>query len=206
MPWPWEDEADVEALKASVEGLFAEALRGGAARPQGLGTELRRQELRQRWVEEVKKNGLALQVAPEAVKGDEEVVMAAVKRNPVALEYASERLRSDRSFVLELVRATQAAFLTAWAAEELRSDDAFVAQCRAAVPSGLVWTWYRSYGAFQAMRMRFPTAGASIPGGEAYDHVMEQLSDTTHGSTSESVSGHVRQESTPNGTKHPMLS
>ena len=30
----WEDGADVEALKASVEGLFAEALRGGAARPQ----------------------------------------------------------------------------------------------------------------------------------------------------------------------------
>ena len=154
----------------------------------------------------MKENWKALATAPEAVKDDHEVVLSAVKVDPRTLELASKRFRGDRSSVLELVRATKAAFLTAWAAEELRSDDAFVAQCRAAVPSGLVWTWYRSYGAFQAMRMRFPTAGASIPGGEAYDHVMEQLSDTTHGSTSESVSGHVRQESTPNGTKHPMLS
>ena len=151
----------------------------------------------------VKKDGLALRVAPEAVKGDEEVVLAAVKKDPRALELASERFRGDRSCVLELVRATQAAFLTAWAAEELRSDDAFVAQCRAAVPNGMLWTWYGSSIAFDAMRRRFPTAGASIPGGEAYDHVMGELKRATHGSASESASGHVRQESTPNRTTMP---
>ena len=99
--------------------------------------------------------------------------------------------------------ATQAAFLTAWAAEELRSDDAFVAQCRAAVPSGMLWTWSGSPTAFYAMREAFPTAGASIPGGEAYDHVMKALRVAAHGSASESASGHVRQESTPNGTTLP---
>ena len=141
---------------------------------------------------------------PEAVKGDHEVVLSAVKVDPRALELASKRFRGDRSCVLELVRATQAAFLTAWAAEELRSDDAFVAQCRAAVPSGMLWTWYGSPTAFYAMREAFPTAGASIPGGEAYDHVMEQLRYAEHGSTSERASsGHVRQESTPNGTTLP---
>ena len=162
-----------------------------------------RQELRQRWVAKLKKEWWAFEDAPEAVKGDEEVVLAAVKVDPRALAYASKRLRGDRSCVLELVRATQAAFLTAWAAEELRSDDAFVAQCRAAVPSGMVWTFYGSFGAFSAMRDRFPTAGASIPGGEAYERVMEELRRDTHGSASECASGHVRRESTPNGTTLP---
>ena len=100
----WEDGADVEALKASVEGLFAEALRGGAARPQGLGAELRRQELRQRWVEKVKEEWRALATAPEAVKGDMEVVTAAVKEDPRALEHGSEQLKADKDFVLAAMR------------------------------------------------------------------------------------------------------
>ena len=155
-------------------------------------------------MEKVKENWKALATAPEAVKDDHEVVLSAVKVDPRTLELASKRFRGDRSSVLELVRATKAAFLTAWAAEELRSDDAFVAQCRAAVPSGLVWTWHGSYSAPVAMREAFPTAGASIPGGEAYDHVMEELRDAKHGSASERASsGHVRQESTPNGTTLP---
>ena len=162
-----------------------------------------RQELQQRWVQTVKKDVTAFQYAPEAMKGDMEVVLAAVKEDPEALKLVSKRFRGDRSCVLELVRATQAAFLTAWAAEELRSDDAFVAQCRAAVPSGMVWTFYGSFGAFSAMRDRFPTAGASIPGGEAYERVMEELRRDTHGSASECASGHVRRESTPNGTTLP---
>ena len=190
-------------------------LRSGAARPQGTlgkGPRLGRQELRRLWVEKVKNSPLALEYASEDIKADPEVVLAAVgeygpafryaaehlkadpevvlaavKANPSALQFASERFLGDRKSILELVRATKAAFLTWWAAEELREDAEFMAQCRAAAGTGLVWSFYRSYTAFEAMTRSLPTAGASVPGGEAYEQVMEAVRDAAHGSASEAV-------------------
>ena len=137
------------------------------------------------WLAKVEKGWEALADAPEAIRADKEIVVAAVKADPRALEYASEGLRRDRAYVLELVTATKAPFLTEWAAEELQEDAAFLARCRGAVRGGLVWTFYHSYNAFDAMRNRFPAAGASVPGGEAYEKVMEELKRADHGSALE---------------------
>ncbi|CAE7411371.1 ANK1 [Symbiodinium natans] len=123
----------------------------------------------------VERSGGALQYASEALKGDREVVLAAVKEDGFALNLASEELWADRSFLLEAVEATRAWWLVKIAAEALRADESFVEQCKAAAGTGLVFTFYDSYNCCECMRMLFPTTGASVPGGAAYDHVMEKL-------------------------------
>ena len=140
-------------------------------------------ELRPLWMEKLKACGLHLKAAPEALRADQELVLVAVKAHPQALEHA-QSLRGDRSFVLSLVRATKAAFLTYWAADELRKDRSFAEECRRVAGRGLVWTWYDHPSVFAAMRERFPTTGASVPGGEAYLRVMEQLQHDPHGGAS----------------------
>ena len=49
----------------------------------------------------VKQAGLALQHASAELQGDREVVLEAVKQNGWALDYASQELRGDRAFMLE---------------------------------------------------------------------------------------------------------
>ena len=78
--------------------------------------ELRR---RQHWLEEVRADGLSLRLAPEDLRADKEVVLAAVKENAYALDYAvleavqqfgsalkfaSEDLRADKEVVLAAVK------------------------------------------------------------------------------------------------------
>ena len=46
------------------------------------------------WIARVSQNGLELEQAPPAFKGDREVVLAAVAQNPKALQCASTRLRA----------------------------------------------------------------------------------------------------------------
>lgn len=65
-------------------------------------------------------NGLALGRAPEDLRGDREVVLAAVRQEGRALEFASEALRADREVVLEAVR--QNGFALAHAAPALRGE------------------------------------------------------------------------------------
>ena len=141
-------------------------------------------ELRPLWIEKLKMCGLSLKAAPKFLQADRELVSMAVLAHPQALEHASEALRGDRSFVLSLVRATKAAFLTYWASDELRKSKAFGEECRREAGRGLIFTWYGHPSVFSAMRERFPATGASVPGGQAYLPVLEQLQHEPHGSAS----------------------
>jgi hypothetical protein len=49
-------------------------------------------------------SGDALQYASEVLRGDREVVMAAVQQNGDALAYASEELKGDREVVMAAVQ------------------------------------------------------------------------------------------------------
>eukprot|EP00439_Symbiodinium_sp_Y106_P044816 s511_g5.t1 len=129
----------------------------------------------------VKQFGRALGFASEGLRADKEFVLEAVQQHGEALGYASEELRCDRAFLLQLVEATKAYWLYDFAAEELRQDVDFQQRCRGAAGSGLVWTYYHSYNMFNTMRHRFPATGASIPGGAAYDAVMDKLKEADHG-------------------------
>ena len=42
-----------------------------------------------------------------------------------------------------------------------------MAECRAEAGTGVVFTYYKDYNCFETMRQKFPTAGASVPGGQA---------------------------------------
>ena len=123
----------------------------------------------------VEQNADALEFASKALRGDREVVLAAVKVDGTAFRFASEELRTDQTFLLEAVEATRAWWLVELAAEALRADESFVEECKAAAGTGLVFTFYDSYTCSEYMRTLFPTAGASVPGGAAYDRVMEEL-------------------------------
>ena len=58
---------------------------------------------RQRWLDLLAQGGRALQYAPAELKGDRELVLAAVKSFGGALEFASQRLKADREVVLTAV-------------------------------------------------------------------------------------------------------
>jgi hypothetical protein len=67
-----------------------------------------------------------LQDASEALRGDREVVMAAVKENGFALEFASEALRNDKKVVIAAVgykgTCLRHGRALKYASEELRND------------------------------------------------------------------------------------
>ncbi|OLQ01934.1 hypothetical protein AK812_SmicGene15288 [Symbiodinium microadriaticum] len=129
--------------------------------------------------------------------GNQEIVLAAVRVHGHAMEYASEELKADRDFLLEAVRQTKASWLLHFAAPELREDPGFRAECDWTAGTGLVFTYYASYDCLDYMRKSFPTAVASVPGGEAYEEVIKKVTDCNEGSTAtvwfdqQLVFGHV---------------
>ena len=70
----------------------------------------------------VKSNGNQLEYASEALRGDREIVLAAVKFNGDQLEYASEELRGDKEIVLAAVQHSGSYGALQYASEELRGD------------------------------------------------------------------------------------
>eukprot|EP01043_Picozoa_sp_COSAG02_P030019 COSAG02_NODE_1896_length_10463_cov_8.034253_8_plen_74_part_01 len=59
---------------------------------------------RQRWLDRVAQNGWALlHIAPAELKGDREIVLAAVAQYGILLEYAAAELKGDREIVLVAV-------------------------------------------------------------------------------------------------------
>jgi len=72
------------------------------------------------WLEEARVCGMRLGGAPEAVRADGEVVLAAVQQSGWALQYASAALRADRGVVLVAVRQDGRALQ--FAAPELQRD------------------------------------------------------------------------------------
>ncbi|CAE7557542.1 ANK1, partial [Symbiodinium pilosum] len=126
-------------------------------------------------LEAVGEYGPALEYASKELQGDQEVVLKAVRQDGTALEHASEDLLTDRDFLLQAVKQTKAWWLCRFADSELQEDEEFERQCKETAGTGIVFTYYDRYTCFEGMRLAFRTAGASVPGGEAYDMVMEEL-------------------------------
>ncbi len=76
----------------------------------------------------VKRDGKALQFAPENFKNDRDIVLEAVRNNGWAFEYASEALKNDRDIVLEVVRNNGGALK--YASEALRNDVQFLLELK----------------------------------------------------------------------------
>ena len=68
----------------------------------------------------VKKDGYALQYASEELKGDREIVQAAVSQVGYALQFASAQLRGDREIVL--VAVSQKGYALRYASDEMKGD------------------------------------------------------------------------------------
>ena len=152
------------------------------------------------WQKTVQQHGIALEDAPEQFKKDKEIVMAAVARHGWAFEFASEEfkrdkdfvlemvktdgtalnyaadaVRGDREFLLEAVRATTAHWLQKLCTKELQEDEVLKEEATKVAGEGLIFTYYDNYSCFDNMRDAFLATGASVPGGPAYDAVMESL-------------------------------
>ncbi|CAE7480057.1 pum [Symbiodinium natans] len=176
------DEELAEALQAAEEAQAAE---------RGLALQFAGRLLKQNRAVvlaavrdfRMQETPLALEFAAEELKGDWEVVLAAVRRNGMCLEFASSELRKSRRFILEAIQATQAWWLLKLASEELQADLGFVEECKEVAGTGIIFTFYDNYDCSVMMRKRFKTAGASVPGGSAYEFVMARLNETEHGST-----------------------
>ena len=65
---------------------------------------------------------LDLRHAAEGLRGDPEVVLAAVQRSGEALRYASQHLREDKTFVLSAVTCKGSALAWAWGASQIWRD------------------------------------------------------------------------------------
>ena len=84
------------------------------------------------------------------------------------LRHVDPELQEDRDWMLDLVKATRCWWLPHFAEnKKLAKDEAFMAECKAAASCGLVFTYYQDFNCFKLMRKMFPTAGASVPGGQA---------------------------------------
>eukprot|EP00439_Symbiodinium_sp_Y106_P058339 s4982_g8.t1 len=178
--WPREGEEESSENLATTPG--GSLLRRSCDRmrfslegaPTLLGDEERSRllaELRgSRWRAEV-----LLGRAPPRLRSDQEVLLAAAREDPATLRFAAD-LQEDRGFWLWIVRQTKAWWLIHFgASQKLLEDPGFLERCKKAAGTGLVFTYYDDYSLFQTMRRKFPATGASVPGGEAYDAVMEEV-------------------------------
>ncbi|CAJ1361959.1 unnamed protein product [Effrenium voratum] len=161
-----------EELRGTREFMLAAVAQDGRAL-QYASEELRGD--REFMLAAVAQDGYALHFASKELCGDREFVLAALAQNGDALQHASEELREERAFVLEAVEKTRSWFLVNWASPVLGEDKDFLQQCKDVCGTGLVFTYYESFTAFQRMRESFLATGASVPGGQAYERVMEKL-------------------------------
>ena len=175
----WALGCATQELKADKEVVLQ------AVASRGWALECASQELKadkEIVLQAVASRGSALLWAAGELKADKEVVAAAVREDPQLLEETAEALRGSRDFVKRLVKETKAWWLVEWATEELRQDAALRKECQELCGTGVVFSYYQSDNAFMAMRRRFKASGASVPGGEAYEPVMEKLRNADHGS------------------------
>eukprot|EP00971_Amphidinium_carterae_P112089 2220206-Amphidinium_carterae.1 len=80
--------------------------------------------------------GATLQFAADSLRGDREIVLAAVQRDGDFLEHTTEALRADREVVLAAVRGEMPSF--EYASESLRSDREVVLAAVQRIPSTLI--------------------------------------------------------------------
>ena len=75
----------------------------------------------------VARNGVALQHAARELRGDEEVVRAAMSEYPLAFQHASHALRSNRDFARYALTVGMGNFIHV--ADELKGDRRFILDC-----------------------------------------------------------------------------
>ena len=80
------------------------------------------------WLPKVQEHDYALKDAPEEVKNDRGIVLAAVKQYGGALQYASEELMNDREIVIAAVKEDGGALESA--SEELKKDPDIKQACK----------------------------------------------------------------------------
>lgn len=101
----------------------------------------------------VRQDGLALEFASEALRGNYEIVLAAVAQHPWALKYASDTLRNNSEIVLTAVE--QHGLALQYASDELRNNHDIVLY--AVIQDG----WSLKY-ASEALRDNFIIARAAV--------------------------------------------
>lgn len=82
--------------------------------------------IRQRSMEAMRQNGMALEIVNRSIRSDKMVVLEAVRQNGLALEHAAKALRGDREVVLKAV--FQNGLALQWASKDLRGDKQVVLQ------------------------------------------------------------------------------
>mmetsp|Transcript_62912 Transcript_62912/g.116960 ORF Transcript_62912/g.116960 Transcript_62912/m.116960 type:complete len:169 (+) Transcript_62912:81-587(+) len=79
-------------------------------------------------LEEVRRDGTALQDAPEWCRNDHEIVLTAVQQDGWALQWAAEACRSDREIALTAVR--NKSWAMKWVADDLVEDESFASDAK----------------------------------------------------------------------------
>ncbi len=87
---------------------------------QELTRQKHQQQLQDHWLLQVTRRGLDLEKAPNEMKSNKMVVMAAVKQRGSALNYASDVLKSDRSIVKEAIQEDGLALY--YSGDDIKSD------------------------------------------------------------------------------------
>ena len=114
-------------------------------------------------------NGLELQWASEALKGNERVAMAAVARNGNALQYASEELRRDKEVVMIILAVAQSGRALQYTSEELRGDKEVA--MAAVAQNGLALQWASD----ELKRDKVVVLAAVAQDGQALEWASEEL-------------------------------
>ena len=85
------------------------------------------------WLRKMRRHGYNLANAPEQLKTDKAIVLAAVEQNGRALQHAAEALKTDREVVLSAVKQDALAFF--FASCDLQADRVIQAYAGIGVPS-----------------------------------------------------------------------
>mmetsp|Transcript_47289 Transcript_47289/g.145665 ORF Transcript_47289/g.145665 Transcript_47289/m.145665 type:complete len:228 (+) Transcript_47289:45-728(+) len=118
---------DVQVLVCGCQRLRGSQLLFGIgqARPGVLElTLIRKSPDHAAWLQRVSVDGMQLAAAPEELRADEEIVMAAVQSSGLAFQFAAETMRADADTVVSVVQKNAGAF--AFASHDLRSSRDFV--------------------------------------------------------------------------------
>ena len=84
--------------KTLLEDLFPPSVEGGAVILTRRSTE------QAEWLQRCREYGLQLEFAPQTIKADFEVVMAAVMKNAKAIQFAAPELRSNKEIMLVAIK------------------------------------------------------------------------------------------------------
>ena len=112
------DESGKAIYESRNENELGNAIRNSINKENKVLNELRANK--EVMIEEVRKNGYALDEASEELQNDKDVVIEAVRETGNALQFASDELQNDKDVVIEAVKKDGNALQ--FASEELQND------------------------------------------------------------------------------------